>query len=783
MDMAANQMSGFIQHLRSVLRDGAGLTDGQLLGDYLSRRDEAAIAALVRRHGPMVWGVCRRVLHNHHDAEDAFQTTFLVLVRKASSIASRELLANWLYGVAHQTALKARATAAKRKGRERQATEMPEPAITQQDPWRDLQPLLDEELSRLPDKYRSVVVLCDLEGKTRKEAARQLGCPEGTVAGRLARARIMLAKRLTRRGVVLSCGALAAVLAQQASAGVPASVVVSTIKAASLLAAGKAAATGAISVKVAALTEGVMKAMLFTKLKAVLAVVLIFGFLATGATVLTCRTAAGQEDKPAIAEKPVKASPKQEQEQDKEDFTAWGKEAGGLQAGLGYRPGEHRAYHHGETVALVVRVRNVSKEQVKFQYVPQFLMEKLPAVTDGEDKPIHLGGVTRFGFHKPVEMNLAPGKEIELYELKLELRPASESGKAMFSTLYGTGKFHIQYERVFGNSSSGTITLDPALSKLATGKLELEIKPEAAPKDDNEANKPVNPRVSTDKEKATVEGQLDEASTLVLRIGEEKDKLFWEARRKDTPGSAMVRFSEEGAKRFWGDKAQSAGAFKAVVELSDKILMSDGKFATGFIYSVAISEGAATEKQSLIGSIVYVPIPKTGTVRDLLARSLAGDAMPFGQLSLREESKIVRKDGVITFADIQKGDGKLVPVSFVIKKTGQEDKPPVAEKPVEAAAKQTKPLKLRVYIEKVNAEAQTITASCMLLGEIDNVTKPLRFENLRVSENAMLMEGGKEIKFKLTDLKLDAGYFLYLKTYEDELGFEVAGIEKIGIGK
>ena len=204
---------------------------------------------------------------------------------------------------------------------------------------------------------------------------------------------------------------------------------------------------------------------------------------------------------------------------------------------------------------------------------------------------------------------------------------------------------------------------------IATGKLELEIKPEAAPKDDNKANKAVNPRVYIDKTKATVEGRLDEASTLVLRIGEEKDKLFWEARRKDTPGSAMVRFSEEGAKRFWGDMAQSAGAFKAVVELSDKILMSDGKFATGFIYSVAISEGAATEKQNLIGSMIYVPIPKTGSLQDFLARSLAGDAMPFGQLSLREESKIVRKDGVVTFADIRKGDGTLVPVSFVMEKS------------------------------------------------------------------------------------------------------------------
>src|SRR5215831_15632506 len=209
-------MREVIRHIRRALlpRDGAGLTDGQLLESFLSRRDEAALAALVHRHGPMVWGVCRRVLPDFHDAEDAFQATFLVFVRKAVSIASRELLANWLYGVAHQTALKARATAARRKGRERQVTQMPEPAAAEQDLWRDLQPLLDEELSRLPDKYRAVIVLCDLEGKTRKEAARQLGCPDGTVAGQLARARAMLAKRLARRGIGLSGGALAAVLSQ-----------------------------------------------------------------------------------------------------------------------------------------------------------------------------------------------------------------------------------------------------------------------------------------------------------------------------------------------------------------------------------------------------------------------------------------------------------------------------------------------------------------------------------------------------------------------------------------
>src|SRR5438094_3671828 len=196
--MATGHLSGAIQHIRRamLLRDGAGRTDGQLLQDYISRCDETALAALVHRHGPMVWGVCRRVLTNYHDAEDAFQATFLVLVRRAASIASPELLANWLYGVAHQTALKARATVAKRKVRERQVTEMPEPVVVEQDHWNDLQPLLDQELSRLPDIYRVIIVLCDLEGKTRKEAARHLGLPEGTVGSRLARARVFLAKRL-----------------------------------------------------------------------------------------------------------------------------------------------------------------------------------------------------------------------------------------------------------------------------------------------------------------------------------------------------------------------------------------------------------------------------------------------------------------------------------------------------------------------------------------------------------------------------------------------------------
>jgi RNA polymerase sigma factor (sigma-70 family) len=281
--MATGQMSGVVKHLRrgAILGDGAGLSDGQLLECYITGRDQAAFAALVRRHGPMVWGVCRRVLAGHHDAEDAFQAAFLVLARKASAVVPRELVANWLYGVAYNVALKARAGALRRRTRERQVTAMPEPKVVEHDVWRDLGPLLDRELNRLPDKYRVPVVLCDLEGKSYKEAAEQLGCPAGTFGARLSRARALLADRLTRRGVALSTGGLALVLSQNAaSASVPAAVVSNTIKAAG------PAAGGALSAKAVALCEGVVKNMLWTKLRYPVGMVLALGALAFGAGLL-----------------------------------------------------------------------------------------------------------------------------------------------------------------------------------------------------------------------------------------------------------------------------------------------------------------------------------------------------------------------------------------------------------------------------------------------------------------------------------------------------------------
>jgi RNA polymerase sigma factor (sigma-70 family) len=263
-----------------VLRgDAADMTDGQLLEAFVSRRDPAAFESLVRRHGPMVLGVCRRVLRDPHDVDDAFQASFLVLARKAASVSPRELVGSWLYGVAYTTAVRLRAANAKRRVRERQVADMPEPEAKQEDRHDDLHRLLDEELARLPDKYRVPVVLCDLEGRARREVAGRLKVPEGTLSSRLTTARRMLAKRLTRRGLEVSGGALAAaVWHEAAAAGVPASLLSATVKAATLAAAGQAA-TGLVSAQVAALTEGVLKSMFLSKLKAVVLALLVVATL------------------------------------------------------------------------------------------------------------------------------------------------------------------------------------------------------------------------------------------------------------------------------------------------------------------------------------------------------------------------------------------------------------------------------------------------------------------------------------------------------------------------
>jgi RNA polymerase sigma factor (sigma-70 family) len=288
--LVTTHLGRVVGHLRDVLatRETRTLSDPELWARYVYERDEAAFEALVRRHGPMVLTVCRRILRNETDAEDAFQATFLVLVRRAASIRSPDTIGNWLHGVARRTALQARSAAARRRAKE---TAVAARAVAPPAPIDDVRVTLDEEIGRLAERYRIAVVLCDLEGKTRREAAEQLGWAEGTVASRLARGRGILAKRLERRGLA---GALvaAAVTDMSAGAGVPSALVFRTIRATSLFAAGEATAKSAVSGTVAALTQGVLKSMLLTKLKGVVAVSLVVGMATLSGGALISRSRA-----------------------------------------------------------------------------------------------------------------------------------------------------------------------------------------------------------------------------------------------------------------------------------------------------------------------------------------------------------------------------------------------------------------------------------------------------------------------------------------------------------
>jgi RNA polymerase sigma factor (sigma-70 family) len=183
-----------LQCLRQACAAGEArdLTDAQLLQRFLAQREDAAFAVLVERHGPMVLGVCRRVLGDAHGAEDSFQATFMVLVRRAASIGCTGSLGNWLYTVAQRIASKARTQAAARRLRERRAAEMPRPQPLVEPTWQELRCVLDDEIGRLPEKYRAPIALCYFEGKSHQRAAQELGWATGSLASRLARARQLL---------------------------------------------------------------------------------------------------------------------------------------------------------------------------------------------------------------------------------------------------------------------------------------------------------------------------------------------------------------------------------------------------------------------------------------------------------------------------------------------------------------------------------------------------------------------------------------------------------------
>jgi RNA polymerase sigma factor (sigma-70 family) len=264
--METSGLNAVIRHVRRVVLVSS--SDEELLVALACRRDEDAFEVLLKRHGPMVWAVCRRVLRHTQDAEDAFQATFLVLIRKSGSIRKRASVASWLYGVAYRCARKAQAINVRRRRFESLVAPCPQPVASEESAD------LDGAVNALPEKYRLPVVLCELQGRTRKEAANLLKIPEGTLSSRLATARKTLAKRLGARSGLLG-------IASAAPGKVPAPLLVSTIRTGLGFVAGGEAA-GVVSGNAIVLSQGVLRAMLMIKLKTMVTGVVLLGTMGAG---------------------------------------------------------------------------------------------------------------------------------------------------------------------------------------------------------------------------------------------------------------------------------------------------------------------------------------------------------------------------------------------------------------------------------------------------------------------------------------------------------------------
>jgi RNA polymerase sigma factor (sigma-70 family) len=327
--MADGKLRDVLHHMRTRerVRTLRGHGDGALLERFVANNDEAAFEVLVQRHGPMVHGVCRRILADSHDAEDAFQATFLVLARRAATIRTPDAIGAWLHAVAVQVATRAR-KARTQRNRVHILTELDIGQTTSSESvdaeWRELRPVLDEELGRLPEKYRAPVVLCYLEERSNAEAAEQLGWPIGTVKGRLARARSLLQTRLARRGVALGATLLATAGASRTAlaAAVPVALGTATVQQAMLIATGAAPVMAGTTPAVAALYKGGLLAMKLSRIKLFGALLGLLGVCAFS-SVFTYSALAGRDPahSPRFSSAPVvlvKAPVPQEKEKDKD---------------------------------------------------------------------------------------------------------------------------------------------------------------------------------------------------------------------------------------------------------------------------------------------------------------------------------------------------------------------------------------------------------------------------------------------------------------------------------
>jgi len=283
--MGNAQLENVLRHLREMVNaeESVDASDGELLQSFSARQEESAFVALLKRHGSMVYRVCRRVGNSEHDAEDAFQATFLLLARKAGSIRKQESVASWLHGVAYRLALEAKVHGSRRRSCEKRAVEMRKTSADSAIAGRELQMELDDALGQVPEKYRAPLLLCYLEGKTHEQAARQLGCPLGTLRSRIARGRSRLRDVLERRGLSFSATALAtALLASDASAAVVSNNILHATAQAALIYAGSGIVPTFVSTRTAALLEKGLRAMFLAKLKVATAVLFVLGVFGLG---------------------------------------------------------------------------------------------------------------------------------------------------------------------------------------------------------------------------------------------------------------------------------------------------------------------------------------------------------------------------------------------------------------------------------------------------------------------------------------------------------------------
>lgn len=294
----------FVQNLTQKLSAAAGLSDGQLIERWLANRDEAAFELLLRRHGPLVLGVCRRLLRDPRDVEDAFQAVFLTLLKKAGQLRDRSALAAWLYRIAYRVCLRALGSNQRTAAGPLPVEECVAPPEIDELLWRDLRPVLDAEVNALPERYRVPFVLCHLQGRTNQEAADVLGCPLGTILSRLHWARERLRTRLTRRGVAVSTALFAALTSSAGAAEVPAGLLKITLDVLSPV---------AVSARAAALSEGVLRAMYLTKLKATTALLALAVAVTVGTWGVLHRADA------AAPQPPGKTPPPKAQPQDSDE--------------------------------------------------------------------------------------------------------------------------------------------------------------------------------------------------------------------------------------------------------------------------------------------------------------------------------------------------------------------------------------------------------------------------------------------------------------------------------